>query len=199
MSGVTQRHQCVGQVELHWAEMTNVTTAVATSIQAFRIAGRFMRVSLPFCGVNDVVTVGYVTFARWRFREVVLRSSRRGIAECLGEAYLLDIDNEPNGFAIKLQPNEDDLMQVLCKASNTASDIRCSICGQGFLVYFTRTSAQERDQRRSEVQKALREHHLTSNHLSAHPAQAFNLPAWSGAPEFSAAALLGGAPEWAVS
>ena len=87
-------------------------------------------------------------------------------------------------------------MQVLCKASNTASDIRCSICGQGFLVYFTRTSPQERDQRRSEIQLALREHHLTSNHLSAHPLEAFNLPAWSGAPQFSAAALLGGAPVW---
>jgi len=81
-------------------------------------------------------------------------------------------------------------MQVLCKASNTASDIRCNICGQGFLVYFTRTSIQERSQRRTEILQALRDHHTTPN--------GFNLPEWSGEPQLSAAALLGGAPAWAA-
>jgi len=88
-------------------------------------------------------------------------------------------------------------MPVLCKASNTANDVRCTVCGQGFLVYFTRTSPQEREQRRSEITQALRDHHVTSNHTSAHPTNGFNLPAWTGAPEHSAAALLGGAPAWA--
>ena len=88
-------------------------------------------------------------------------------------------------------------MQVLCKASNTASDVRCTVCGQGFLVYFTRTSPQEREQRRQEITQALRDHHMTSNHASAHPINGFNLPEWSGAPQHSAAALLGNAPAWA--
>ena len=90
-------------------------------------------------------------------------------------------------------------MQVLCKASNTGSDVRCNICGQGFLVYFTRTSVQERAQRRSEIQQALRDHHMSSDHSTAHPTQGFNLPAWSGEPQYSAAALLGGAPTWAAA
>jgi len=89
-------------------------------------------------------------------------------------------------------------MQVLCKASNTSNDVRCSVCGQGFLVYFTRTSPAERAQSRKEVLEALRNHHVTSNHSAAHPTNGFNLPAWSGAPEHSAAALLGNAPAWAV-
>lgn len=89
-------------------------------------------------------------------------------------------------------------MQVLCKASNTANDVRCTVCGQGFLVYFTRTSAAERAQRKNEIQQALRDHHVMSSHASAHPTNGFNLPAWSGAPQYSAAALLGNAPAWAA-
>ena len=89
-------------------------------------------------------------------------------------------------------------MQVLCKASNTASDIRCNICGQGFLVYFTRTSIQERSQRRTEILQALRDHHTTTDATTAHPTSGFNLPEWSGEPQLSAAALLGGAPAWAA-
>ena len=89
-------------------------------------------------------------------------------------------------------------MQVLCKASNTASDLRCNICGQGFLVYFTRTSPQERAQRRAEILQALRDHHNGDSSHLAHPTTGFNLPEWSGNPRFSAAALLGNAPTWAA-
>ena len=85
-------------------------------------------------------------------------------------------------------------MQVLCKASNTASDIRCNICGQGFLVYWTRTSREEQAAARAEIVSALRNHHMQSDAAQAHPTTGFNLPAWKGEPRFSAAALLGGAP-----
>jgi hypothetical protein len=90
-------------------------------------------------------------------------------------------------------------MQVLCKASNTASDVRCKICGQGFLVYFTRSSAQDRANARYDIQQALRDQHLGTDAPEAHPTVGFNVPEWSGEPQFSAAALLGGAPSWAVS
>ena len=92
-------------------------------------------------------------------------------------------------------------MQVLCKASNTASDVRCNICGQGFLVYWTRTSAAERNARRAEILETLREHHSSADAHMAHPEVAFNLPEWSGEPRFSAAALLGNAPQtlWATA
>ena len=89
-------------------------------------------------------------------------------------------------------------MQVLCKASNTASDVRCSVCGQGFLVYWTRTSAEERRQRRAEIVQALREQHNETDAPHAHPQAAFNLPEWSGEPSVSAAALIGNAPAWAT-
>ena len=90
-------------------------------------------------------------------------------------------------------------MQVLCKASNTASDIRCNICGQGFLVYWTRTSREEQSAARTEILQALRNHHALSTDSAAHPSAGFNLPAWNGEPRFSAAALLGNAPSWAVA
>jgi hypothetical protein len=34
---------------------------------------------------------------------------------------------------------------------------------------------------------------------AAHPVNGFNLPEWSGNPQYSAAALLGGAPTWAAA
>lgn len=90
-------------------------------------------------------------------------------------------------------------MQVLCKASNSASDVRCSVCGQGFLVYWTRTSVSERETKRAEILQALKDQHLTSdNSPNAHPSSGFHLPEWHGDARFSAAALLGGAPNWAT-
>ena len=89
-------------------------------------------------------------------------------------------------------------MQVLCKASNTASDVRCNVCGQGFLVYWTRTSVAEREAKRAEITQSLREQHHSSDMPNAHPRTGFHLPEWHGEPRFSAAALLGNAPNWAI-
>jgi len=89
-------------------------------------------------------------------------------------------------------------MQVLCKASNSASDIRCNVCGQGFLVYWTRTSTAERGVARVGILQALRGHHGSSSDASAHPTVGFNLPEWGGEAGASAAALLGNAPAWAA-
>ena len=90
-------------------------------------------------------------------------------------------------------------MQVLCKASNSASDIRCNICGQGFLVYWTRTSPSERLAAREWILKELRAQHDGTDAAAPHPAAGFNLPHWDGDASSSAAALLGGAPEWAAA
>ena len=87
-------------------------------------------------------------------------------------------------------------MPVLCKASNTANDVRCTVCGQGFLVYFMPTSPREREQRQA-IQQALRDHHMTSNHSSAHPANGFNLPEW-GTPQHSTDAPRAGASPWGI-
>lgn len=89
-------------------------------------------------------------------------------------------------------------MQVLCKASNTASDVRCEVCGQGFLVYWTRTSAEERTRRKVEIAATLRAHHEANEGAHVHPTVGFNLPEWGGEAAASAAALLGNAPQWAT-
>ena len=91
------------------------------------------------------------------------------------------------------------MMQVLCKASNTASDVRCNVCGQGFVVYWERTNHTEREKTREKVLHALREQHENAaNSAEAHPQDCFNLPAWNGEPQFSGAALLGNAPAWSL-
>jgi len=85
-------------------------------------------------------------------------------------------------------------MQVLCKLSDSSSDVHCPICGQGFLLYWERSSRTQQEATRHSIQQALQDHHLDSTDTGAHPEAAFNIPNWSGSPQFSAAALLGGAP-----
>jgi len=84
-------------------------------------------------------------------------------------------------------------MQVLCKASNAASDVRCHVCGQGFLVYWVRTAADVRGAMRTEIAQMLRGHHEGAEGSHVHPAGEFHLPVWHGDGEFSAAALMGAA------
>jgi hypothetical protein len=84
-------------------------------------------------------------------------------------------------------------MQVLCKISNSVSDVRCKVCGQGFLVYWSRTSQAEREATRRHVIEALASQHTSSDSENVHPRTGFNIPDWNGHPSFSAAALLGGA------
>ena len=61
-------------------------------------------------------------------------------------------------------------MQVLCKISNTVSDVRCKVCGQGFLVYWSRTSQTERDATRRQVIEALAEQHALVEQRACAPA-----------------------------
>ncbi len=61
-------------------------------------------------------------------------------------------------------------MQVLCKVSDTVSDVRCKVCGQGFLVYWFRTSKTEREVTRRHVAEALANQHANSNSGDVHPA-----------------------------
>jgi hypothetical protein len=89
-------------------------------------------------------------------------------------------------------------MQVLCKMSNTVSDVRCKVCGQGFLVYWSRSSKAEQEATRRQVVEALAKQHRSSNSPQVHPRTGFNIPEWQGLPSFSAAALLGGAQNWSV-
>ena len=89
-------------------------------------------------------------------------------------------------------------MQVLCKSSNTSSDIKCPLCGQGFLLYWERSSRHEQDRTRHQIQQALRDQHTHLSSTDAHPRPIFNIPNWEGNPYFSGAALLGGLPDKAA-
>lgn len=85
-------------------------------------------------------------------------------------------------------------MQVLLKHSEKSKDIECSICQQGFRVYWERSSMAERETMRAIIQGELRLHHRSRNDETheAHPERPFNVPEWSGEHQFSGAALLGG-------
>lgn len=66
-------------------------------------------------------------------------------------------------------------MQMLCKVAAGFSDVRCPICGQGFLVYWTRSREITRYQQRVALQQSLREQHVTADTADIH-APAFQLP-----------------------
>ena len=85
-------------------------------------------------------------------------------------------------------------MQVLCIASSDTADITCQVCGHRYKLYFSRPSKSERAEAIARVDQALIDHHASSEDRSVHPLKPFNVPEWSGPAEWSAAALLGGAP-----
>jgi hypothetical protein len=69
--------------------------------------------------------------------------------------------------------------EVVCKLSNEASDVRCSVCGQGFLVYWARFSRAEQEQSRRMIQEVLREHHggkaAEGDPHAVHPRESFTV------------------------
>jgi hypothetical protein len=89
---------------------------------------------------------------------------------------------------------DDNNMQVLLRRSNFRQDIQCSVCGQGFRLYWELRSASERATMRSIVIGELREHHSREQGgdktAAAHPVDLFRLPTWLGSPEFSRSTLL---------
>ncbi len=66
-------------------------------------------------------------------------------------------------------------MHMLCKVSTLFSDVDCPTCGQGFLVYWTRQRAGEREEQREMLQKLLCQQHTSIGSADAH-APAFQMP-----------------------
>ncbi|HEX3472214.1 MAG TPA: hypothetical protein VHT28_13605 [Silvibacterium sp.] len=79
-------------------------------------------------------------------------------------------------------------------ATEEYADVICEICREKYKLYFERPSQEEREQAVAMVIQALANHHVTADGSWVHPQKPFNVPEWSGPPEWSAAALLGGAP-----
>jgi hypothetical protein len=89
-------------------------------------------------------------------------------------------------------------MQVLCKSSEKNVEAHCSVCGQGFVLYWERTTTMEKEEALAEVERTLRSHHRGNTTISAHPNRGFLVPEWHGPIAFSGAAILGNAPAWAL-
>jgi hypothetical protein len=89
-------------------------------------------------------------------------------------------------------------MQVMCKSSNQEAETCCSVCGQGFALYWERQNKMERAATLKEVAKTLRSHHKKQAGPEAHPDRGFLVPEWNGPAAFSGAAILGNAPSWAL-
>ncbi len=89
-------------------------------------------------------------------------------------------------------------MQVMCKTTNQAASVCCSVCGQGFALYWERHNKMERTQALSEIAKTLRSHHRDKSGPEAHPQRGFLVPEGRGPASVSGAAVLGSAPSWAL-
>ena len=89
-------------------------------------------------------------------------------------------------------------MQVMCKTTSLAADVCCSVCGQGFALYWERHNKMERAQALGEIARTLRSHHRDKLGPEAHPQRGFLVPEWKGPASVSGAAVLGSAPTWAL-
>jgi hypothetical protein len=87
-------------------------------------------------------------------------------------------------------------MQLLLRRSEFRQDIRCSVCGQGFRLYWEQNSPTERATMRAMVLGELRDHHSREQGgemtPAAHPVDLFRLPSWTGSPKFTRKTLLAG-------
>jgi hypothetical protein len=83
-------------------------------------------------------------------------------------------------------------MQVLLKKSDEKQDVNCPTCGQGFRLYWERTSLEERNVMLATVLEELQVQHASDVTSAAHPDAPFNVPRWTGPANYSGAALLGG-------
>jgi hypothetical protein len=94
------------------------------------------------------------------------------------------------------------LHQVVCQLSNEASDVRCSVCGQGFLVYWARFSRTEQEQSRRVIQAELRRHHsesLASGEAhEVHPKESFRVLDHCEETDFASVTAFGEADAQAV-
>jgi hypothetical protein len=55
-------------------------------------------------------------------------------------------------------------VSVECVPSNICSDVRCAVCGQGFLIFTECQVRTHLDELRRNVQHTLRQHHMDSQH-----------------------------------
>jgi hypothetical protein len=65
-------------------------------------------------------------------------------------------------------------------------------------MFWERQSRTERAEAIHDIQETLRNQHRNHPGVEAHPAGGFLVPEWDGPVAYSAAAMLGHAPSWAL-
>jgi hypothetical protein len=89
-------------------------------------------------------------------------------------------------------------MQVLCKSTNGNAEMHCSVCGQGFVMFWERQSRNERVECIREIQTILRRQHRSQKGPEAHPNGSFLVPESHGSVVTLGIASHGQAPSWAL-
>ena len=80
-------------------------------------------------------------------------------------------------------------MQPSHQPSRLSSDVRCPICGQGFLIFAELAAHASQIDSRRMIQQMLRAQHDAPSIANPHPDTTFDIPSRSGAP-FTASASL---------
>lgn len=87
-------------------------------------------------------------------------------------------------------------MQVLCRTTNGNAEFHCSVCGQGFVLFWERESRAQRAAARAEIQETLRRHHRAAPGPQAHPQGGFLVPEWSASAAAFGVKSPGNVPVW---
>ena len=82
-------------------------------------------------------------------------------------------------------------MQVLVRKSDIAADCSCSICGQGFRLYWEAGTPEQQARAQIEVRDAIHSQHVHGAARSAHPEVPFTVPNWAAIPQFATPARPG--------
>lgn len=71
-------------------------------------------------------------------------------------------------------------MPIPCIATETAFDVRCPICGRGFLLLTEPTLSLQKGSMRRAARKALAAQHDQKAGGNVHSDEVFDLPGWDG-------------------
>jgi hypothetical protein len=73
-------------------------------------------------------------------------------------------------------------MPIPCLPTETSCDVRCPVCGRGFLLLSEPTLLPQRGSLRASARKSLAAQHdlAGSGRGTVHPDEVFDLPAWDG-------------------
>lgn len=83
-------------------------------------------------------------------------------------------------------------MPIPCIATETAFDVRCPVCGRGFLLLTEPTLSLQKGSMRRAARKALAAQHdqsVSAGGRNVHSDEVFDLPGWDGEPDGPGIAL----------